>query len=76
MIEGNIASYSRILNDPQRLDSLRDLNKRTAAVASVSADKQEQLEKNKRKTKEKTKERTRRRQKTRLRRLQRKRNCC
>jgi hypothetical protein len=62
MIEGNISSYSRILNDPQRLDSMRDLNKLTAAVASVSADKQEQLEKSKGKNKEKTKEKNKKKE--------------
>jgi hypothetical protein len=56
MIEGNISSYSRILNDPQRMVSLRDLNKLTAAVALVSADKQSQLEKTKVKNKEMTNE--------------------
>jgi hypothetical protein len=37
MIDGNIESYSRLLNDPKRLKSLKEYNELTAAVASVSA---------------------------------------
>jgi len=40
MIEGNISSYSRCLNDPKHLKAIKDLNHLVAAVAEVSADKE------------------------------------
>jgi hypothetical protein len=38
MIDCNIGSYSRLLNDPKRLKSLKDFHELTAAVATISAD--------------------------------------
>jgi hypothetical protein len=59
----NISSYSRILNDPRRLHSMRDLNMLTAAVASVSADKQARaVGKEKGKNKEKNKEKNKKKE--------------
>ena len=39
MISGNVASYSRYLNDEKRLAEIKELNELTSAVAEVSADK-------------------------------------
>ena len=38
LMSGNINSYSRLLNDPNRLAMVEDVNKMAAAVAKVSAD--------------------------------------
>jgi hypothetical protein len=38
MICGNVASYSRLLNDEKRLDEIKEVHELTAAVAAVSAD--------------------------------------
>ena len=38
LIEGNINSYSRFLNDPKRLDAIKDHNELCAAVVEVSAE--------------------------------------
>ena len=37
MISGNVASYSRCLNDPSRLQEIQELNAMTAALAEVKA---------------------------------------
>jgi phosphomevalonate kinase len=38
VISGNINSYSRVLNDPNRLAMIEEVNRMAAAVAEVSAD--------------------------------------
>lgn len=47
MIEGNVASYSRMLNDPKRLKMIQDYNELVSEVAKVSADKETEKERNK-----------------------------
>jgi hypothetical protein len=38
MISGNVASYSRLLNDEKRLEEIKEVHELTSAVAAVSAD--------------------------------------
>ena len=38
MISGNVSSYSRMLNDPERLEMIKDVHKIAATCAEVSAD--------------------------------------
>jgi hypothetical protein len=45
MIDGNIGSYSHLLNDSKRLQSLKDYNDLTAMIANVSADADKEKEK-------------------------------
>ena len=52
-IEGNVASYSRLLNDEARLDAIKEMNQLVSAVAEVSADKEKAKQKRKESTAEK-----------------------
>lgn len=38
LLEGNITSYSRYLNDPGRLASIKEMDQLVASVAAVTAD--------------------------------------
>jgi hypothetical protein len=38
LVEGNVNSYSRCLNDPGRLASIKEMNQLAASVAEVTAD--------------------------------------
>ena len=40
MLEGNISSYSRILNGPKRLKLYKETNQLVASLAEVSADRE------------------------------------
>ena len=41
MIEGNVASYSRCLNDPKRLKLIKEANDLAATIAEVTAEKED-----------------------------------
>ena len=47
VLEGNVASYARCLNDSKRLDALKEFNTLVASVAEISAEVQAEREKKK-----------------------------